>query len=857
MRRRAVHGCTRAFLVVLVAVAVLPPVPGAAADADGGPAGRALSPGDAMIRDAVQGITQAEIRATIQDLQDFGTRHVLSSKNQASVDYLAVRLAALGYAPVQDRFVYAGDKFNVLATLPGRGPSPRTVYVGAHLDSINHDSLDLEATAPGADDDGSGVAAVLAAARVLRDLQFRDTIVFALWNGEEICCALGSTAHANALSAAGAPVDMYLNIDTVAYNPRHKKVDLVYFDPRSRAFADEMVRVAEDLDLGIVVIPKQDPGDPNVWGDNEAFHRVGYAAVAMTEAMDLTRDDSLYTANPSWHTASDTIDLLNLDLGATAARLAAASLARWAGPLLPDLAVTMDTPGGPLPEGDAFAGIAVVNSGNGSGVAAVELLVDSTLVNRTEVPLGPGAARVLAVPWVATPGTHDLEVRVSSVGLREWSTTDNIARSTVTILAGPDLVVLDAVATPAVVTDGDRVSLAVILANLGGLPARCSVTVWDGDRAVGIAGGDIVSGGSLRVPIEWVPAGAGLHLGRAAAPTCAPGESSTNTPAFREFSFRVNALPAATLSVDPPAVTWPTGAVLTFSLEVADDGEGIASWWDFGDGTPDRTEAGLSAQHAFVDDSRSGTYTVRARPIDDDGAMGPEVALEVTILNRPPVARLVADRKEVDPGATVLLSGEGSTDPDGTILRRRWSFGDGSPAGTEDVAVHRFSAPGNYTVVLLLEDDDGATGRDSLTIRVGDLSPIARIRPVDGPVRAGGTVAFSGADSEIRRGDPAAASYLWDFGDGSPTAPGVITRHAFAGPGRYPVTLQVTDGAGATGVAVLWVTVGEGEVHDGGGRRDAVANPAAAGSLAVVLAAAGVATALLRRPARSRKGDSG
>ena len=77
---------------------------------------------------------------------------------------------------------------NVLADLPGSDPAGEMVLVGAHFDSWDF--------AQGADDDGSGVAAVLEAARVLKSLGVapRRTIRFAFFSGEEQAC-LGSRAY--------------------------------------------------------------------------------------------------------------------------------------------------------------------------------------------------------------------------------------------------------------------------------------------------------------------------------------------------------------------------------------------------------------------------------------------------------------------------------------------------------------------------------------------------------------------------------------------------------------------------------------------------------------------------------------
>jgi Zn-dependent M28 family amino/carboxypeptidase len=76
---------------------------------------------------------------------------------------------------------------NVVATLPGEQPESRDrIYVvRAHYDSRVSDPLNATADAPGANDDASGVAAVLEMARVLSRQKWDATLVFMAVAGEE------------------------------------------------------------------------------------------------------------------------------------------------------------------------------------------------------------------------------------------------------------------------------------------------------------------------------------------------------------------------------------------------------------------------------------------------------------------------------------------------------------------------------------------------------------------------------------------------------------------------------------------------------------------------------------------------
>lgn len=102
---------------------------------------------------------------------------------------------------------------SVIATLQGDAPGP--IYVmSSHYDDCNGDCTDGTREAPGADDNGSGVAAVLEAARILAPHHFRGTIVFTTFDGEELGL-WGSKHYADSLKAAGTEVAANLNDDIV------------------------------------------------------------------------------------------------------------------------------------------------------------------------------------------------------------------------------------------------------------------------------------------------------------------------------------------------------------------------------------------------------------------------------------------------------------------------------------------------------------------------------------------------------------------------------------------------------------------------------------------------------------------
>jgi hypothetical protein len=179
------------------------------------------------VRQMLSDVSSSNIEASIQKLVSFGTRHTLSSQTDpnrgigAATQWVFDQLqqdaaASRGRMTVEKQsFVQPpGPRIpvpttitNVIATLHGsQVDSPgRTYVVSGHLDSRVTDVLNGTSDAPGADDDGSGVAAVLELARVMSTRHFDANIVFAVFSGEEQG-TFGSVNFASRLKAAGTNV---------------------------------------------------------------------------------------------------------------------------------------------------------------------------------------------------------------------------------------------------------------------------------------------------------------------------------------------------------------------------------------------------------------------------------------------------------------------------------------------------------------------------------------------------------------------------------------------------------------------------------------------------------------------------
>jgi Zn-dependent M28 family amino/carboxypeptidase len=183
---------------------------------------------------AIADAVKAEnLRETITRLVAFGTRHTLSDTLSetrgigAARRWAKGRLEAIGAAcggcldVVTPEQTVTGERVptptvvqDVIGIQRGTADRGRVVVISAHIDSRNSDPLNAARDAPGADDDGSGVAAVLEAARILSAHRFPATIVYAIDSGEEQGL-YGGKVLADYAKAQGWQVEAVLNNDII------------------------------------------------------------------------------------------------------------------------------------------------------------------------------------------------------------------------------------------------------------------------------------------------------------------------------------------------------------------------------------------------------------------------------------------------------------------------------------------------------------------------------------------------------------------------------------------------------------------------------------------------------------------
>jgi bacterial leucyl aminopeptidase len=279
------------------------------------------------------------------------SRHIRSPDNALAVRALARDLKALGGEEIvvrSHRFVHEGRSLdNVEAEFRGTDPDG-IVLVTAHLDStaaFSDGPYDPETDpAPGADDDGSGLAAVLVIAATIAKLcqvtPLRHTVRFVLFNAEEHGL-VGSKAYAHTQASQQAAIGAVFQMDMIGYRgnrttpPRPVEVHAGYapsadVEARSRVLADMLAQLTPRISPNLAPVQiypdPERPGDPAAGrSDHASFQERGYAACAISE--DFFPGPKSHSPdpqpNPNYHKPTDTV--VDYGYAADIARVVAAA----------------------------------------------------------------------------------------------------------------------------------------------------------------------------------------------------------------------------------------------------------------------------------------------------------------------------------------------------------------------------------------------------------------------------------------------------------------------------------------------------------------------------------------------------
>jgi PKD repeat protein len=152
--------------------------------------------------------------------------------------------------------------------------------------------------------------------------------------------------------------------------------------------------------------------------------------------------------------------------------------------------------------------------------------------------------------------------------------------------------------------------------------------------------------------------------------------------------------------------------------------------------------------------------------------------------------------------ALVASFTDSSSDSDGSIVSRAWTFGDGA-SSTQTNPSHTYAAGGSYSVTLTVTDNGGASDSHTASVSVTGGSSNQPPTAAFSSTSSGLTASFTDSSSDS---DGTIASRAWNFGDGASSTQ-ASPSHTYAAAGTYSVTLTVTDDDGASDSETATVTV--------------------------------------------------
>jgi hypothetical protein len=246
-------------------------------------------------------------------LEGFYSRHVNSPQSDplrgvgAAANYVQEQFNQIRANSYQNTFSVFTHEFpvewggaqtrgiNVVGYIQGTETGRGVIIIGAHYDSISVDREDGNAYAPGANDNGSGVAALLEIARIMSQRPHRSTIMFVAFGAEEVG-RQGSTAFVNDY-VKGQNIDLrfMINMDIIGSSTgangavSDDSIRLFSADPNnspSRELARNLNLCSALYVPDMEITVEQATDRENRYSDHISFFEAGYAAVRFTEALE-------------------------------------------------------------------------------------------------------------------------------------------------------------------------------------------------------------------------------------------------------------------------------------------------------------------------------------------------------------------------------------------------------------------------------------------------------------------------------------------------------------------------------------------------------------------------------------------
>lgn len=266
-----------------------------------------INANDDKIKNIVNAIDENTLYNYIETIQNFGPHPTGSEECEKVCQFIYREFSK--YLDTE-YYEWENEKYigkNVIATIKGKTNS--SIILSAHYDSYYN--------SPGADDDGTGIACLLMAAKILSKYEFKHNIKLVAFSGEEQGM-LGSADYVRHLYENGEDIIADINVDTVGHASSREggKLIRVLTDEASIWITDIAEEISYEYNLDISLYRQGNfPA-----GDHQSFIDYGYEAVFFVE----------YEFNKNIHTPNDIIEYVNISYLTKVCKLVLATVAKIA-----------------------------------------------------------------------------------------------------------------------------------------------------------------------------------------------------------------------------------------------------------------------------------------------------------------------------------------------------------------------------------------------------------------------------------------------------------------------------------------------------------------------------------------------
>jgi hypothetical protein len=287
---------------------------------------------EGFIHSAINQVNSTRLIDWIDNLSSFHSRHTKSEYIENVAYWLKNELQGIcngkvyfhNFTQIDQEVSY--NLKNIVCNQEGSGAARdnnnnnHLILISAHYDSRMQDINQTNARAPGADDNASGVAAVLELARILSQVDLKSNIQFVLFSGEEQG-QWGSTAYVNYLQTNNTKLDLVINLDMVGYPALGQDNIVIEYDLGNKFTANDIYSKKVGQFIEQIALD---------YANLEAsLHPLGKTDLIPFEATGKTVvgiHDGGSKLNPNYHNTSDTPDTLNIEYLTSVTKLVLATI---------------------------------------------------------------------------------------------------------------------------------------------------------------------------------------------------------------------------------------------------------------------------------------------------------------------------------------------------------------------------------------------------------------------------------------------------------------------------------------------------------------------------------------------------